>query len=548
MVRVDNEESNLFGCLYYAGVVKLADTPDLGSGDASRGGSSPSARTIPLPKKTRLQVEWNIEMQVEKVLSDKLKHQFKVTALEAELRQKYDAQLQKISTKAKIPGFRPGKIPASILEQRYGDEAWHDAGNAVLREALNQIYKENSFRNAIEPAMDIVSFDKGKDFECMVTFETMPEIQLKDFKDISVERLAVTIEDQDVEDRLGKIHREHSRYQEPSPARAAEKGDLVTVKWSGVLKDGQSIEMPKTYQILLGSENNDSPFEPIVTALYGKKIGDHFEEKIHFPKSEKSEELAGKEAVIKGEVEKVEEPLSFKLDDAFAKEFNIETLEELRKSVRSSLEHEAKKVAHLYTKRHLLDALDKQYDFDLPPTMVDNEFKAIWDQLQRELTEAKASGDLTEEDEMKSEDELRSDYETIAKRRVRLGLLISHLSEAHKINLKEDEVRMAIFQEATRYPSQMKEVISYYTKNDKALRNLVAPLLEDKVVDFILNQSSRKERSVNFPTLKQVVRGVIPTPYDDEEMTTEAPKKETKAASKKSTSEKEAEGKKGKKA
>jgi trigger factor len=202
-------------------------------------------------------------------------------------------------------------------------------------------------------------------------------------------------------------------------------------------------------------------------------------------------------------------------------------LEELRKSVRQSVEHEGKKVAHLYTKRNLLDALDAQYSFDLPPTMVENEFNAIWDQLQRELKEARANGELDEEDEKKTEAELKNDYEAIAKRRVRLGLLISHLADTHKLKLSDEEVRMAVFQEAMRYPSQTEDVIKYYVNNNQALRNLVAPLLEDKVVDFILANSNVKEREVDFPTLKQIVRGVIPTPYDEEIEEAEETKKTT---------------------
>ena len=198
----------------------------------------------------------------------------------------------------------------------------------------------------------------------------------------------------------------------------------------------------------------------------------------------------GKKAQIKVEVTKIEEPITFKLDDTFAKELGLETFDDLRKSTRDSIEHEGKKVAHLYAKRNLLDALDSQYDFDLPPTMVEKEFESIWGQLQRELTEARANGELDEEDEKKSEEDLKSDYESIAKRRVRLGLLISRLADINKIKLSDGEVRMAIFQEVMRYPSQSDEVIKYYANNKQALQNLVAPLLEDKVVDFILDQSN----------------------------------------------------------
>ena len=175
--------------------------------------------------------------------------------------------------------------------------------------------------------------------------------------------------------------------------------------------------------------------------------------------------------------------------------------------------------------------------------MVENEFKAIWDQLQRELTEARANGELDEEDEEKSETELRADYEIIAKRRVRLGLLISHLADSNKIKLSDEEVRMAVFQEAMRYPSQMDDVIKYYVNNNQALRNLVAPLLEDKVVDFILSKSNVTERNVDFSTLKKVVRGVIPTPYDEDEEISDEDQKASKGASSKEKKPKPAKAK-----
>jgi trigger factor len=455
-------------------------------------------------------------MHVEKVLSDKLKHQFKVKAPAAELQKKFDFQMQKIGAKVRIPGFRPGKTPRAILEKKYGAEALEDAGNAILREAVDQIYKDHKFRNAVDPAIDIISFEKEKDFECTINFEVLPDIDIKSFKDISIDMLSVTISDEDVEQRLKKIHNEHIRYQEPKEARDAHKGDLVSVTWSGTLEDGKRIDLPETYQILLGPEKESSPFAPIVKSLYGKKVGDHFEGTVQFSKEEKVSELAGKKAALKVEVTKIEEPITFQLDDAFAKEFDLETLGALRKSVRDSIEREGKKVAHLYAKRNLLDALDSQYDFDLPPTMVEKEFESIWGQLQRELKEARANGELDEEDENKPEEELKSDYEAIAKRRVRLGLLISRLADINKIKLNDEEVRMAVFQEAIRYPSQSSDVIKYYVNNKQALQNLVAPLLEDKVVDFILAQSNAVERTVDFLTLKQVVRGVIPTPYDAE--------------------------------
>ena len=317
--------------------------------------------------------------------------------------------------------------------------------------------------------------------------------------------------------RLQRLCKDHIRYQSLPQERPAQKGDLVSVKWSGALEDGSRVELPETYQILLGPEKENDPFGPVVKSLYGKAIGATFSEKIAFSSDYNVPALAGKTVVIEGKVENIQEWVTFELNDDFAKEFNQETLEDLRKAVRRNIEFESEKISYLYTKRNLLDTLDAQYDFDLPPTKVENEFKAIWNQLQKEMAEAKASGEPEEDYANRPEEDLKAEYRAIAVRRVRLGLLISHLADAHKLRLNDEEVRLAIFHEAVKFPEKSSAVVKYYVDNPQALRNLVAPLIEDKVVDIILKEANVTEQSINFATLKKMVKGVIPSPYDDEE-------------------------------
>jgi trigger factor len=493
-------------------VVKLADTPDLGSDDASRGGSSPSARTI-IKQLNSLKGKTEYLMQVTKIFSDNLKHKFNVIESAENLQNKFDKQIQKAGAKTHIKGFRPGKASKDVLVKQFGSETWEKIANSAIHEAVGEINKNNGFRNAIDPVIEVITFKEGKDFEFTLTFETLPDIDIKDVKSISVDQLNVIISDDDVKQRLNSLHKNHVRYQDITGTRPAKKGDLIKVKWSGVLEDGSRIEIPSTHEILLGAEQKDDSFKAVVKSLYGKIAGDDFEETIMFSPKEKEAKLAGKKATIKVNVQSIEEPVIFNLDNEFAKEFEMESLEDLTASVRRVLEQESNKIAQLFQKRKLLDALDAQYSFNLPPTVVENEFNAIWKQFKHEMVEARENGDMDSEDENKSEEDFRVEYQAIAERRVRLGLLVSFFADKNKIKLSDEEVRTAVVQEAVKYPKQTNEVINHFLKNKQALGTLVAPLLEAKVLDFILQQANVTMRDANFAELKEIVQGIIPTPY-----------------------------------
>ncbi|MBR4932416.1 MAG: trigger factor, partial [Alphaproteobacteria bacterium] len=207
--------------------------------------------------------------------------------------------------------------------------------------------------------------------------------------------------------------------------------------------------------------------------------------------------LAGKKALFKVDIKELRKYKEAEINDDFAKSFGAESLEAFKKTIEEELNKEYANVARMHTKRALLDVLAETHTFDVPQGMVDLEFDAIWKQFE----EAKKNNRLDEEEKSKSEDELKADYKDIAERRVRLGLLLAEIANENKITLTNEDLTHAVMAEARRYPGQEKFIFEYYQKNPKALDALKAPLFEEKVVDFVLEQVQTSENKLTAEEL-----------------------------------------------
>lgn len=469
-------------------------------------------------------------MQISQLQVNGLKQEYKVIVPAKDIEKKVEERLQAIGKNVRMPGFRPGKTPFSILKQRYGGQALEEALNHAVNSSVGKIIKDNSLRQASQPSVSIVTFDEGKDLELKVDVEVLPEIQVQDFSKISLEKLQVEITEAQIDKKLEELVSSHKKYQELKKERAAKKGDLLQLDVVTEVDGKPFTGFGKQMHVALGAEEK-LLFGNIESALEGAKLNSKVDVDDRFPEDFGDKNLAGKPVKFHFTITKIEEPIKFKLDEAFAKEMGCESVDDLKKRVKESMEKEYSNLARLRLKRHLLDKLAENYNFGLPETLVKNEFEGIWKRLQEELAQAKEQGTLDPEDD-RPEEELRKEYQGIAERRVRLGLLISEVSRLNKINVTEEEIRQAIFAEAMRYPRQMKEVFEFYRKNQQAVDHLAAPILEDKVVDFILAGASLKEKNVSTDELIELIRGVVPGFEEEDSKTKEKKPKAAKSKSK----------------
>ena len=247
-------------------------------------------------------------------------------------------------------------------------------------------------------------------------------------------------------------------------------------------------------RVELGSNTFIPGFEE---QLLGLKAGDTKLVKVSFPENYLAPHLAGKAAEFDVTVKDVEAPGELVIDDELAKGFGMESLDKLKDAIRGAVQRDFDAQSRRKVKKELLDALDAKYSFELPPSLVEQEFTAVWAQVEGDMK----TNNRTFADEDTTEDEARADYRKIAERRVRLGLVLAQIGEKSDIKISDDEVTQALVERVRQYPGQEKQVWDFYRKNPQALAEIRAPLFEEKVVDQILSQVKVVDETVSKEAL-----------------------------------------------
>jgi trigger factor len=438
-------------------------------------------------------------MQVTETLSEGLKHEFKVSVPATDLDAKADAKLIDLKDKVRINGFRPGKVPVSHLKKVFGRSVMAEAIDQTIRDTNTQIFTERGFRLATEPkitmpteAKEVEELLTGKtDLTYTVSIEVVPSIQLADFKSFNVEKPVVDVTDADVDQAIKNIADQSRPYSAKSDGAKAEKGDRVTISFKGTI-DGVAFDggTGEGIQLVIGSGQFIPGFED---QMIGIGVGETRTVKVSFPKNYASEKLAGQPAEFETTATAIEAPGETVIDDEFAKSLGLESLDKLKEAARERLNAEFAGAIRQRVKRTLLDRLDESHKFEAPPSLVAEEFSLMWNSIKAEME----SGGKTFADENTTEEAAKEEYQKIADRRVRLGLVLSEIGEKNKISVTDDEVSRAVIERARSMPGREKEVWDYYRNNANALAQLRAPIYEDKVVDFILELATVTEKKVS---------------------------------------------------
>ncbi len=433
-------------------------------------------------------------MQITETSSDGLKHEFKVVIGADDIAKRVEARLQEIGREVRLPGFRPGKVPLTVLRKRYGSSVMGEVLERTVNDTSTAAMRDAKLRPALQPKIEITAFDEGKDLEYKLAVEVLPEVQPMNFAELSLERLRPEIPDADIDQALERLAKQQRKQE--TVDRPASQGDAVIIDFVGTI-DGK--EFPggsaQGHSLELGSGRFIPGFED---QLAGAKAGEHRDVKVTFPADYGAPDLAGKEAVFAVDVKEVRALLAQPIDESLATAVGMENLQALRDAVRAQIERDYASVARQKLKRQLLDKLAERHHFPVPQGMVDIEFDVIWKQFERERERAKEAGGAETDpaDTAKNDEEIKAEYRAIAERRVRLGLLLSEVGRSNNISVGQDEINRALSEEVRRYPGQERAVLDYYRNTPGALDNIRAPLFEDKVIDYILEMADVTDRGV----------------------------------------------------
>jgi trigger factor len=445
-------------------------------------------------------------MQVTETLSQGLKREYKVLLAAKDLAERLETQLVEMKDKVRINGFRPGKAPLSHLRKLYGRSIMGDVVQNAVNDANRKIIDDNGLRLAAEPKLDFPGdqaemekvMEAQGDLAFTVALEVLPKFEIGAFDDVELERPVADIQDADIDTVVERMASQSRKFEPKAEGAEAANGDKVTIDFTGKLDDvpfeggtGGDVDL------VLGSGSFIPGFEE---QLVGMKQGDERTIDVTFPEAYNAPNLAGKAATFDVTVKAVAAPGELVIDDELGKAYGFEDLAKFRDAIRDNLQRDFTRVSRERVKRALLDALDKKYSFDLPESLVTQEFAAIWNQVE---AEQKQSG-KTFEDEGTTEEEQRAEYNRIAERRVRLGLVMAEIGEKAGVQVTDDEVTGGIIERARMYPGQEKMIWDFYRKNPQALAEIRAPIFEEKVVDHIVAQAKVTDKTVSREELFKV--------------------------------------------
>tara|TARA_B100000035_G_scaffold255193_1_gene224821 strand:- start:1831 stop:3258 length:1428 start_codon:yes stop_codon:yes gene_type:complete len=475
-------------------------------------------------------------MNYKETINKGLKRGYEVIIKSEDFDNGINTKTEEIRKTIKIDGFRPGKVPASIVQQKHGDSIKAEVLNKLINDNVFNIIQEKKFRPIAQPKVDLKEKKSDGD-DTVFTFEIelFPEIELIDFEKLNVDSYKVKIKDKEIDQRVELIAKNQKSFKDQPDEYKAKKDDSVRLDYEGTI-DGKNFDGGKAEEqtIIIGSGQYLKDLED---GLIGLKAGDTKKIPVKFPDNYQAEDLKGANAVFECKIKKVGSPEETKIDDAFAKSVGTEDLKDLKTKVKDQMQKEYDDLTKNISKKNLFDILEKEHKFEMPEGLVDTEFNnlkqghlasqnPVSDDHKKEIKDQKLSSD----NEKKFKDE--------ASKRIQLGLVLQEVGRLNNIQVTQDEMNKALYEYAMNFRGQEQKVIEYYKNNQDAMTQLQAPIYENKILDFILGKVKLKSTDIDVDSFIKIYNG-----GNAEKSATEKKKSVKKKTVKKATTKKKTEKK-----
>jgi trigger factor len=439
-------------------------------------------------------------MKVNVTSSKGLESNLSVVVSKKEIQDKIDLRLEEVKGSINLKGFRPGKAPKELLKKQFGQALYGEVIEKTLQESVFEALKDKKIKPASQPKIDIKSSGEDKDLEFTIQVEKVPEIKKIDLKKITIQQYEIKPDKKELENRIKQLSESSKKYKDKDKSKAAEEGDLIEFNYEATV-EGKSFEGNKgeKLQIVLGKDLFIKGFDK---QILKSKIGEDKKVKVKLPENYPNKELANKEAEFNCKILNIKFPEDQKIDDSFAKTMGAKDLKDLESMIEKQISREYSSITDQLVKKEILDTLDKEFKIDLPKGMLEDEIKNVEHTLVHEKMHETGEKDHSK---VKLSDADKKEANKISERRVKLALVINQIGEDNKITVSPQELQGELEKQLRMYPGQEKNIKDYYQKNPNELTRLRGPIFEDKVINFIKEQSNLKTKQVSRDELQNLL-------------------------------------------
>ena len=429
-----------------------------------------------------------------------------------------DEKYEEIKGTVNLKGFRPGKVPKEILKRQFGKAIFSEVLDKVLKETSTKALDENKIKPAGQPKLDLKTYGEDKELEYVLSVTELPKIDIKDIANIKFDEYTVKIDESETDKRINEIAKNQPNFKEASPETKATDGDLVAFDYNATV-DGQSFKGSegKNTQLTLGKDLFLKGFDK---QLLGSKKDDTKIVEAILPENFPEKELANKSAKFECKIISVKKPEEVKIDDEFAKNLGAKDLVDLKKLISNQINDEYKNSLDRLSKNQILKELEKFKIDEIPENLIEEEVKIL-------------SQGMSEEDAKKS----RKNFEELAKKRIKTGLILNEFGEQNQIKVNEQELQAEIQKQLRMMPGQEKMVMDFYQKNPSAVASLRGTVYEEKIINLIKEKAKPNKKEISKDEAEKILKE-SQNQSEDQNSDTEVKSvkaKETTSTSKKST-------------
>jgi len=431
-------------------------------------------------------------MSIKEIKSGTLYKEYSLEIPYEEINQIIESKINEILPTVSMPGFRKGKAPANIVRKKYESSVISEAIENLVQTKTKDLLDKKNLKPFTQPKIDLKKYEKNQPIEVEIKIDLEPEILLKDFKKINVNKYEIKLDKSIIEKNYKEFLNSQKQYSKIVNNREIKISDKVLINLSSnneITPD--FLKLQKNLPIIIDSEYQILP--DIGTKLKEKKLkkGDKTNISLDVSKSLKLNE----KKMINFEIEviEIEESVPFVVDKEFLEKNSLKNEEELKKNLEINLKSQFENGLKQIEKKELMDTLDLEHQFDLPQGIIDQEFNDIWHRLEH----AKKDGKLDDDDKKLNDDQLKKRYEKISKRRVKLAILLQHIAKENKISVEEKEISNGMMAYASQYPGQEKQIIEYFKNNPSSIETIRGPILEEKVLETVISGAKVTKKIVS---------------------------------------------------